>query len=170
MQTETIFYHSPIGILELSGNTNALTSLLFINAWKGKKINENEIIFLPPTLPILKKCVQQLNEYFAGTLKQFDIPFLLNGTPFQQQVWTALNNIAYGHTISYLTLSKRIGNVKAIRAVGTANGNNAISIIIPCHRVIGSNGDLVGYGGDLWRKKWLLDHEAKFENGVQTLF
>jgi methylated-DNA-[protein]-cysteine S-methyltransferase len=73
-------------------------------------------------------------------------------------------------TISYLELSKRIGNVKAIRAVGTANGNNSICIIVPCHRVIGSNGDLIGYGGDLWRKQWLLEHEGKIANGVQTLF
>ncbi len=170
MQTETIFYNSPIGILELSSNADALTAILFVNSWKGKKIEEKEITFLPPTSSILKICVQQLNEYFEGTRKIFDINFALNGTAFQQQVWTALTNIPYGQTISYLTLSKRIGNVKAIRAVGTANGNNALSIIIPCHRVIGSNGDLIGYGGDLWRKKWLLTHEGKYQNGVQTLF
>jgi methylated-DNA-[protein]-cysteine S-methyltransferase len=170
MQNETIFYNSPIGILELRSNANALTAILFVNSWKGKKIAEEEIAFLPPTSSILKKCAQQLNEYFAGTRKAFDIKFDLNGTPFQQQVWEELTNIPYGQTISYLTLSKRIGNVKAIRAVGTANGNNSISIIIPCHRVIGSNGDLIGYGGDLWRKKWLLEHEGKHQNGVQTLF
>ena len=78
--------------------------------------------------------------------------------------------IPYGKTISYLELSKRIGNVKAIRAVGTSNGKNKMCIIVPCHRVIGSNGTLVGYGGDLWRKKWLLEHEAKFEFGVHELF
>ncbi len=170
MQTETIFYTSPIGILELGSADDFLTTLLFINSWKGKKIDEKEIFFIPPTTTILKKCVVQLNEYFAGTRKIFDLNFSLKGTSFQEQVWTELTNIPYGQTISYLTLSKRINNVKAIRAVGTANGNNAISIIIPCHRVIGSNGDLIGYGGDLWRKKWLLEHEEKYQNGVQTLF
>ena len=79
-------------------------------------------------------------------------------------------SIPYGRTTSYLELSKRIGDTKATRAVGTTNGNNKISIIVPCHRVIGSNGDLTGYGGDLWRKKWLLDHENRYANGVQTLF
>ena len=92
------------------------------------------------------------------------------GTEFQQSVWNELARIPYGRTISYHELSKRIGNTKAIRAVGSANGNNNICIIVPCHRVIGSNGDLVGYGGDLWRKKWLLEHEGKTVNGVQTLF
>lgn len=89
---------------------------------------------------------------------------------FQEKVWQELLKIAPGQTISYMQLSKRLGDVKAIRAVGTANGKNTVAIIVPCHRVIGSNGDLVGYGGELWRKKWLLDHEAKYSNGVQTLF
>jgi methylated-DNA-[protein]-cysteine S-methyltransferase len=91
-------------------------------------------------------------------------------TVFQQEVWKELMNIPFGKTISYHELSKRIKNIKAIRAVGAANGNNSIAIIVPCHRVIGRNGDLVGYAGDLWRKQWLLEHEAKLENGVQMLF
>jgi methylated-DNA-[protein]-cysteine S-methyltransferase len=111
-----------------------------------------------------------LLRYFNGQLTKFDLPLQQEGTAFQQKVWSELQLINYGKTISYLELSKRIENVKAIRAVGTANGCNAISIIVPCHRVIGSNGDLTGYSGDLWRKKWLLDHEAKWANGVQTLF
>lgn len=170
MNTETVFYSSPIGILEISGEADKLTAILFVNAWKGNKMDEKSIIFLQPQLPILQNCFAQLNEYFAGSRKIFELPLQFNGTPFQNTVWNKLTQIPYGQTISYLTLSKRIGNVKAIRAVGTANGNNAISIVVPCHRVIGSNGDLIGYGGDLWRKKWLLEHEGKFANGVQTLF
>jgi methylated-DNA-[protein]-cysteine S-methyltransferase len=168
--TEIIYYKSPVGTLELAADDGMITALLFINSWKGKKIDEAEINFQKPASTILKKCVTQLDEYFNGVRKVFDIEYKLNGTTFQQTVWNELTTISFGQTISYLTLSKRIGKVKAIRAVGTANGNNAISIIIPCHRVIGSNGDLVGYGGDLWRKKWLLEHEAKFEHGVQSLF
>ena len=109
-------------------------------------------------------------EYFDGQRIQFDLPLEQEGSIFQQKVWAALTTIPFGRTISYLELSKRIGNVKAIRAVGATNGNNSISIIVPCHRVIGSNGDLTGYSGDLWRKKWLLDHEGKYANGVQALF
>lgn len=93
-----------------------------------------------------------------------------SGSSFQRNVWGELINIPYGKHISYLTLSKRIENAKAMRAVGTANGSNKICIVVPCHRVIGTDGSLVGYGGDLWRKKWLLDHEAKIAHGVQELF
>ncbi|MBP6432808.1 MAG: methylated-DNA--[protein]-cysteine S-methyltransferase [Ferruginibacter sp.] len=170
MNKEVIYYNSPIGILELNAIDDKLTALLFTNSYKGKKVDEASIQFEKATSNILKKTITQLDEYFKGDRKIFDINYTLNGTPFQQTVWNELMNITYGNTISYLRLSKRIGNVKAIRAVGTANGNNQISIIIPCHRVIGSNGDLIGYGGDLWRKKWLLEHEAKFGNGVQSLF
>ncbi len=123
-----------------------------------------------PGSPIFKKCSSQLDEYFAGTRTIFDLNLLQPGTDFQQAVWAGLQNIGYGKTLSYLAFSKQLGNTKAIRAVGTANGKNNIAIVVPCHRVIGSNGTLVGYGGDLWRKKWLLEHEAKHANGVQMLF
>lgn len=170
MNTETAYYQSPVGILEIQSNGNAISAVLFVNSWKGTKLIEDELNFSKPKSATIKNCIQQLHEYFAGTRTVFNIDTLQSGTAFQQTVWTALCNIPYGRTISYLELSKRIGNVKAIRAVGTANGNNSISIIVPCHRVIGANGDLVGYGGDLWRKKWLLEHEGKTANGVQTLF
>lgn len=170
MVSEMIYYKSPVGVLEISCKNDAISDVLFVNSWKGAKINEAEIGFVQPTSLIIKTCVQQLDEYFAGTRTKFSISTTQEGTAFQQTVWSALCNIPYGRTISYLELSKRINNVKAIRAVGTANGNNRISIIVPCHRVIGSNGDLIGYGGDLWRKKWLLEHEGKTANGVQTLF
>ena len=170
MNIEIVYYQSPVGTLEIRSTGSAISDVLFVNSWKGAKINEAELSFVKPKSPVIKNCIKQLDEYFAGTRTEFNIHTLQVGTDFQQVVWAELCNIPYGRTISYMELSKRIGNVKAIRAVGTANGNNSISIIVPCHRVIGSNGDLVGYGGDLWRKKWLLEHEGKIANGVQTLF
>jgi methylated-DNA-[protein]-cysteine S-methyltransferase len=118
--------------------------------------------------PILSACMQQLDEYFAGQRQTFDFPINQKGTPFQQNVWKHLLTIPFGKTTSYLNLSKQIGNVKAIRAIASANGKNKLAIVVPCHRVIGSNMSLVGYAGGLWRKKWLLDHEAKHFSGVQT--
>lgn len=170
MHVEIIYYQSPIGALEIRSAGSAISDVLFVNSWKGAKVDEAGLSFVKPKSAIIKSCIKQLDEYFAGKRTEFNLHTAQAGTDFQQQVWAALCNIPYGRTISYLELSKRIGNVKAIRAVGTANGNNSISIIIPCHRVIGSNGELVGYGGDLWRKKWLLEHENKVANGVQTLF
>ena len=170
MSIAIAFYKSPVGILELRSNGNALSHLLFCNSWKGNAIDEAAIDFSVPASTVIKNCITQLDEYFAGKRMEFTMNIVQEGTSFQQTVWAALCNIPYGNTISYLELSKRNGNVKAIRAVGTANGTNHVSIIVPCHRVIGSNGSLVGYGGDLWRKKWLLEHEAKFKHGVQTLF
>ena len=170
MNIEIVYYQSPVGVLEIRSTGSAISDVLFVNSWKGAKLIESELSFVKPKSPVIKNCIKQLDEYFAGTRKEFTVHTLQVGTAFQQTVWKELCNIPYGRTISYLELSKRIGNVKAIRAVGTANGNNSISIIIPCHRVIGSNGDLIGYGGDLWRKKWLLEHEGKIANGVQTLF
>ena len=170
MNIEIVYYQSPLGVLEIRSSGSAISDVLFANSWKGAKINESELNFTKPKSPVIKACIKQLNEYFAGTRTAFTMHTMQVGTEFQQTVWAELCNIPYGRTISYLELSKRIGNVKAIRAVGTANGNNSICIIVPCHRVIGSNGDLIGYGGDLWRKKWLLEHEGKIANGVQTLF
>ena len=102
----------------------------------------------------------QLDAYFAGELEQFDLPLAPHGTPFQMRVWDELTRIPYGETISYMELALRLGDRKLVRAVGTANGRNPLSIIVPCHRVIGADGTLVGYGGGLERKRWLLEHEA----------
>lgn len=102
---------------------------------------------------------QQLVAYFAGTLTEFDLPLQLQGTPFQHQVWQALKTIPYGATMSYGELAHHIGQPKASRAVGLANGRNSLSIVVPCHRVIGANGKLTGYGGGIERKQWLLNHE-----------
>ncbi len=170
MNIEIIYYQSPLGVLEIRSTGSAISAVLFVNSWKGAKIIEDKLSFVKPKTAILKTCTKQLDEYFSGKRTEFNVHTSQVGTEFQQTVWAELSRIPYGRTISYLDLSKRIGNVKAIRAVGTANGHNSICIIVPCHRVIGSNGDLVGYGGDLWRKKWLLEHEAKTANGVQTLF
>jgi methylated-DNA-[protein]-cysteine S-methyltransferase len=118
-----------------------------------------------PDRGLLEEPVRQLTAYFKGTLRQFDLPVAPHGTAFQQQVWTALQQIPYGDTTSYGELARRLGNPKAVRAVGLANGSNPISIVIPCHRVIGSNGSLVGYGGGLATKQALL----ALERGQRTL-
>jgi methylated-DNA-[protein]-cysteine S-methyltransferase len=170
MNNKKAYYQSPIGMIEIQSDDGSISHISFINSWKGSSVDEDKIEQTPPTDAIIKMCISQLSDYFNGERKVFTFAIKHTGTAFQQTVWAELNNIPYGRTISYLELSKRIGNTKAIRAVGTANGNNTIAIVVPCHRVIGSNGDLIGYAGDLWRKKWLLEHEGKFANGVQTLF
>lgn len=119
--------------------------------------------------PLLQKALQQLEAYFAGKLKEFDLPLQPAGTAFQQNVWDQLVQIPYAATITYLHMAKRLGNVKAIRAAASANGKNPLAIIIPCHRVIGTDGKLTGYAGGLHRKQWLLEHEAKF-GGSKPLF
>jgi methylated-DNA-[protein]-cysteine S-methyltransferase len=111
------------------------------------------------------QALRQLEAYFTGTGRAFDVPLRLDGTPFQRQVWSALTEIPYGETWSYAQLARRIGNPKACRAVGLANGSNPISIIVPCHRVIGADGSLTGYGGGLERKRWLLAHERQRDLG-----
>ncbi len=152
----TKHYSSPIGVLEISANETHLTHVLFREAQKkpSRQLDETS-----ENSPIIEECTEQFDAYFAGKLKDFDLPLLPQGTDFQRNVWEYLKTIPYGKTISYLEFSRRIGNEKAIRAVGTANGCNPLTIILPCHRVIGSDGSLVGYGGDLWRKEWLLRHE-----------
>lgn len=105
----------------------------------------------------------QIEKYFNKTLTRFDLPFVFAGTDFQKSVWNKLIEIPFGKTETYLSLTKKLGNIKAIRAVAAANGANKMAILVPCHRVIGSDGKLVGYAGGLWRKKWLLDHESKQE-------
>ena len=136
-----------------------------IESYSGEKFEEGE----HPYFIILE---EQINEYFAGTRKEFNLPLHLLGTPFQKSVWKGLLNIPYGETRSYKQQSIFLGNEKAIRAVAGANGENGIAIIIPCHRVIGEDGSLTGYGGGLQRKKWLLDLERKYsgKNGQGELF
>jgi len=160
----TTYYHSPVGMLKISGTENYIGEVLFFdNAQKvpGRKKN------LPP---VLIHCVEQLIQYFNGQRRIFELAIHQSGTKFQQDVWSELTAIPFGKTISYLELARRTGDTKASRAVANANGKNKIAIIVPCHRVIGSNHDLIGYAGGLWRKKWLLEHESKVAFGVQTLF
>ncbi len=160
----TKYINSPLGELEISATDEYLTSILFVDAQKKPSPRKVETDFVPA---IIEEYLNQITEYFAGTRQGFDLKIQHVGTDFQKLVWEKLETIPYGKTISYLELSRRIGNEKAIRAVGTTNGSNKFNIIVPCHRVIGSNGSLVGYGGDLWRKKWLLAHEAKVMGNYQ---
>jgi methylated-DNA-[protein]-cysteine S-methyltransferase len=153
-------YHSPVGILTITEENGLIKAVSF----KEETLEAND------NSPAIEKCKMQLDEYFAGNRKDFDLPLGQTGTDFQMRVWNALATIPYGKTTSYLALAKQLGDVKAIRAVGTANGRNNLAIIIPCHRVIGSDASLTGYAGGLWRKKWLLDHEAKHTYGLQRLF
>ncbi|WP_315117133.1 methylated-DNA--[protein]-cysteine S-methyltransferase [uncultured Clostridium sp.] len=146
------YYKSPIGIIEVGCDEENILKLDFVdNRVKLEKKND-----------LLALCLEELDEYFLGRRKTFSITCALNGTEFQKSVWTALTKIPYGHTCTYKDIAINIGNPKAVRAVGGANNKNKISIILPCHRVIGSNGNLVGYGGELWRKEWLLEHEKKY--------
>lgn len=148
---ETVFiYDSPLGLLELHSDGEALTAAAFAS---GKKT--------PRGTPdaVLKNTIVQLEAYFAGKRTDFDIPLNPCGTAFQKQVWNALLKIPYGETCSYGDIAKLIRKPKASRAIGGANNKNPIPILIPCHRVIGANGQLVGYGGGLNKKKWLLDLE-----------
>lgn len=144
------YYNSPVGWLNIQATDTGIVAVLFCET-KESENNPN---------PLTAETQNQLAEYFENKRRQFHLPLEILGTPFQKRVWLDLLNIPFGKTISYLQLSKQIGNTKAIRAVGHANGQNPLPIIIPCHRVIGSDGSLTGYGGGLWRKKWLLKHEG----------
>lgn len=157
-EISTYYYDSPIGMIEITSVNNAISVVMFKDA--DNKPSEGLLATEKVSDEIIK-CVMQLTEYFEGIRQTFDLNIDQPGTEFRQTVWKELLNIPFGKTISYLELSKRIGNVKSIRAVGTSNGANMISIIVPCHRVIGANGDLTGYAGYLWRKKWLLEYEQK---------
>ena len=157
------YYKSPVGLLKIGAAENVISEITFID-------NQDEIESSAELTPLLQQCVEQLIEYFNGRRRSFELPVYQAGTPFQSRVWSELLNITYGKTISYMDLAKRLGDPKVIRAAASTNGKNNICIIVPCHRVIGSNQSLVGYAGGLWRKKWLLAHENKIANGVQTLF
>jgi methylated-DNA-[protein]-cysteine S-methyltransferase len=157
------YYHSPIGLIKISGNKRYINEVIFID-------HLEQIPATPPSSRIIQLCVEQLIEYFNGSRRQFTIPVSQQGSDFQQKVWSKLIEIPFGKTISYPDLARRMGDPKVIRAASVTNGVNKIAVIVPCHRVIGSNGTLAGYAGGLWRKKWLLEHENKIANGVQTLF
>jgi methylated-DNA-[protein]-cysteine S-methyltransferase len=160
------YYSSPLGPIRVSSTATYISEVHFFD-----KPDAVHISYKSTDLPsVLQTCMDQLIEYFQGHRRTFDLPVHQEGTPFQQRVWNELLNIPFGKTLSYLELAKKLGDPKAIRAAAATNGKNKIAIIVPCHRVIGSNRDLVGYAGGLWRKKWLLELEAKQTYGIQTLF
>ena len=160
MNLYTSYHTSPLGTLKLQCSDKFVKAVLFCDADEQRENDEHKL---------LQACARQLDEYFEGRRKQFSLPLNQDGTGFQAKVWDLLYQIPYGKTISYNALAKQYGDLKAIRAVASANGRNNLAIIVPCHRVIGSNQSLVGYAGGLWRKKWLLEHEAKHHLGVQQL-
>ncbi|MFY0255376.1 methylated-DNA--[protein]-cysteine S-methyltransferase [Chitinophaga sp. 30R24] len=141
---------TPVGPILISGTADFINEVAF---------TDQPPVDFPQAPSLLLNCAQQLYEYFSGDRKTFELPIAQEGTDFQQLVWQQLLSIPFGQTISYQQLARRIRNPKSIRAVGTTNGKNKLVIIVPCHRVIGSDGSLTGYAGGLWRKRWLLDHE-----------
>src|SRR5436190_15274701 len=145
------YIQSPIGIIEIVSNEDAILQVNFVSEEGEGAAN----------LPyVLLECISQLNEYFKGERKDFTVKIDADGTPFQKKVWSELLNIPHGTTTSYLKLANAVSDARSIRAVGGANGKNKIAILIPCHRVIGSDNELVGYSGGKWRKQWLLEHEG----------
>jgi methylated-DNA-[protein]-cysteine S-methyltransferase len=156
----TFYAHldSPIGRLLLLSDERSLTGLHMEVAGREPK-GRAAWVQRPDAVP-LRLAAQQLMEYFAGARRRFDLPLNLGGTPFQRRVWQELQEIPFGETWSYGQLARRIGNAGASRAVGLANNRNPVAVIVPCHRVIGADGSLTGYGGGLDRKRWLLTHEG----------
>ncbi|QWX83744.1 methylated-DNA--[protein]-cysteine S-methyltransferase [Cellulophaga sp. HaHaR_3_176] len=151
---ETVFINTPLGVAKIIGDENGLSVFSVLES------NEEITTVIPE---VLEDAVYQIREYFEGTRQTFDLELNPEGTDFQKKVWNALSDIPFGKTTSYLQLSKNLGDVKAIRAVASANGRNPLWIIVPCHRVIGSDGSLTGYAGGLHRKQWLLEHESPYK-------
>ncbi|WP_242203414.1 methylated-DNA--[protein]-cysteine S-methyltransferase [Aestuariivivens insulae] len=175
---ESCIIETPLGFTKIVGDEDGITEITVLNNLNSPEGGTNNLSFprkweseekTTDIIPVLlEDCVIQLNEYFEGTRQQFNLKLNPQGTDFQKQVWKALEQIPHGKTTTYLELSKQLGDVKAIRAVANANGKNPIWIVIPCHRVIGSDGSLTGYAGGLHRKQWLLDHESPYKQ--QSLF
>jgi len=147
---ESVIIKTPIGFTEIKGDENGISKIYVLDE------SEELSTIIPKDLI---EAVTQLQEYFIGKRTEFTFKLNPKGTEFQKKVWQELLQIPYGKTCSYLELSKKLGDVKAIRAVASANGKNPLWIVVPCHRVIGTDGSLTGYAGGLWRKKWLLEHE-----------
>lgn len=162
--TPYAYYQSPIGLLRIGVSGGCICEVAFID-------NPDRDLHNDPAVSALHlECIEQLIQYFHVSRRQFELPLAQPGTDFQQSVWSLLMSIPFGKTLSYLQLATQTGDPKATRAVANANSKNNIAIIVPCHRVIGTKGELTGYAGGLWRKKWLLDHERKLYYGIQTLF
>jgi len=148
---EYVYLNSPVGLLKIEGDILGLSAVIY---------SDEQAPDTPVIPEFLEDAVYQLKEYFEGNRTTFDLKLNPEGTDFQKRVWTELQSITFGKTASYLDMAKQLGDPKVIRAAASANGKNPISIIIPCHRVIGSDGSLTGYAGGLHRKKWLLEHES----------
>ncbi len=159
LPTFTLHVPTPLGEMRLTASQDFLFSACFS---ENTPKTESDV---PPA--VLRLAASQLEEYFAGTRTTFELPLQPQGTTFQQQVWHALQQVPAGQTEHYLVLAKRLGKPGAVRAVGAANGANPWLVLVPCHRIIGAQGQLVGYAGGLWRKKWLLAHEAKQTGNYQ---
>jgi methylated-DNA-[protein]-cysteine S-methyltransferase len=144
------YYDSPVGTLAIESDDDKIIATCFL-----KDSREKESM-----TPVIRECMDQFEEYFYSGRKFFSVPLDLRGTGFQLRVWDALLEIPFGKTVAYSDIASKLGDIKSIRAVGTANGQNPIPIIVPCHRVIGKDGSLVGYGGGLDKKQWLLQHEG----------
>ncbi len=156
---DTCYIETPLGYAKIIGDQDGITSVSIVD--KSEDTSES----IPESL---LDCVSQLKAYFNNKLKSFDLKLNPEGTDFQKKVWKQLEKIPYGKTISYLDLAKQLGDAKTIRAAASANGKNPLWIIVPCHRVIGTDGSLTGYAGGLHRKQWLLNHESEYKQ--QTLF
>lgn len=163
-ESYTTYYHSPIGLLKITGTKDFINEITFHDTTQKSIGNKKD---LPP---LIIQCIEELIQYFHGERRVFDFPVNQEGSDFQKKTWNLLMTIPYAKTISYIQLAIKTGDPKATRAVANANGKNNIAIVVPCHRVIGADGELTGYAGGLWRKRWLLDHEAKVAYGVRTLF
>jgi methylated-DNA-[protein]-cysteine S-methyltransferase len=144
------YLNSPIGLIEIGGTAQEILSLYFVDERRREAASHTTV----------DDAARQVGEYFAGTRREFELNLAFHGTAFQERVWRQLLTVPYGRVASYQDIADAIGQPKAVRAVGAANGQNPISILVPCHRIIGSDGKLVGYGGGLWRKEWLLRHEG----------
>ena len=158
------YYESPLGLQKIGGTEHYIGEVTFVD--NPDQLTHGE----PGITEIMHQCTEQLIEFFHGSRRNFELPVHQEGTDFQKRVWGELLEIPYGKTISYMDLAKRLGDPNVIRAAASTNGKNNIAIIVPCHRVIGSDRSLVGYAGGMWRKKWLLQLEFKIAHGVQTLF
>lgn len=160
-------YHSPIGPMKIVADDASIEEIVFLD---DTSESDSSLIDNVESHPIIHQCIDELMEYFNGKRNSFSVPVHQYGTDFQQRVWKELYEIPMGKTISYADLAKKLGDPKCIRAAAAANGKNKIAIIIPCHRVIGTDQSLVGYAWGKQRKRWLLQHEFRLANGVQTLF
>jgi methylated-DNA-[protein]-cysteine S-methyltransferase len=170
LEIASTYYQSPLGLLRIGGTDTYISEISYVDNLDGATESSSGGYLKGRVPPLVIQCIEQLIQYFQGQRRVFEFPVYQEGTDFQQKVWTELSAIPFGKTISYLDMSRRLGDTKAIRAAAAANGKNHVAIVVPCHRVIGSKRDLVGYAGGLWRKRWLLEHETKVLYGVQTLF